>query len=102
MTIGPKGISVKPLKFVAKMAISTALLLICGFQSAERTGRDARPGEVASGEVISSDDMVLSLNTSPCDRSQTIVTFHNPYRKIRSDGGACNGRRYDRVEVEQQ
>ena len=86
-------------KYVAIVTIPMALLLILGYQNG---GHDARAGEVYSGKVITSNDSQLRLNTTPCDNAQTIVTFHSPYRRIRTDHAACNGNQYDRVQVEQE
>jgi hypothetical protein len=89
----------RPLKYVATITVPMALLLLSGFQNG---GQDASRGDVAAGEVISSDDAQLRLNTTPCENAATIVFFHKPYRKLRSDRGACGGRQYERVQVEQE
>lgn len=73
--------------------------MFLGYQGGER---QAQAGDIAAGEVLSFNNTQLQLNTTPCGSYRNIVIFHGPYRRVRSDRGSCNGRVYERVQVEQQ
>jgi len=47
----------------------------------------ARPGQTATGTVISESNGVLRLNVSPCAAQQRIVVFRNPY--VKDDAGVA-------------
>ena len=86
-------------KFIISV-VSPALLFL--FQLSPSGRHDARPGEIAAGEVMPSNGPNLMLNTSPCSPTPTIVYFHDPYRKVRAERASCNGREYERLQVEQE
>lgn len=85
------------------LVLAGLALILFQYPSAPRS---ARTGDIAAGELISTQNEVLILNTTPCESGRRLVAFHQPYRVIRKDTGMCKtgdgSRQYTRVQIEQQ
>jgi hypothetical protein len=92
----------KAQRYTRLVLVGFALLL---FQN-RNAPRPARVGDIAAGELVSTGNEALVLNTTPCQSAQSLISFRQPYRVIRKDSGTCatgaGARQYTRVQIEQQ
>jgi hypothetical protein len=81
-----------------------AIFLVSGLGSGQTTVA-ARAGDLAEGAVVSEEQGVLVLNTTPCNApaQSQYLQFHQPYRRRDLARASCSGGpTYTRVSVEQQ
>ena len=61
------------------------------------------PGDIASGVELIKSAEEITIDTTPCEKKKTLVTFHTKYKKEDISDKTCpDGKKYKRVLVEQK
>jgi hypothetical protein len=59
-------------------------------------------GDVASGVEVAKTAEEITIDTTPCAKKKTLVTFHTEYKKEDVSDVTCDGNKFKRVQVEQK
>lgn len=59
-------------------------------------------GDVASGVEVAKSTEEITIDTTPCAKKKTLVTFHTEYTKEDLSDVTCDGKKFKRVQVEQK
>ena len=59
-------------------------------------------GDVASGVEVAKTTEEITIDTTPCAKKKTLVTFHTEYTKEDVSDVTCDGKKFKRVQVEQK
>jgi hypothetical protein len=60
------------------------------------------PGDVASGVEVAKTTEEVTIDTTPCAKKKTLITFHKEYKKEDVSDVTCDGKKFKRVQVEQK
>lgn len=58
---------------------------------AEALAPYAKAGQGATGEVVKEENGELELDTTPCEKNRTVLTFKMPYTKEAAGSVNCRG-----------
>jgi len=69
----------------------------------ETVRMNVEPGDIASGVELTKATEEITIDTTPCGKKKTLVTFHTEYKKEDVSDTTCpDGKKYKRVQVEQK